>query len=171
MRSLARLSLIAALILPVVACKGPTGVSGDKQLNELSEEEKKTACENIGEYTEEEIGDDRLLRFSCSFTAALTASEAECDLAFDACVAEGKIMSEQESCDVDRELVCEATVEEYEACLDEQIAATIELIDGFSCAAIFASEGEGGGALPEVGPLCTDLAQRCPGLFTAGTEG
>jgi len=167
MRNLARLSLIAALILPTVACKGPTGVKGDKQLNELSEDEKKTACENIEEYFDEEVGDERLLRFSCTFAAAFSGSEAECDLAFDACVAEGKVMSEEgDGCVVDDEIVCEATVEEYEACLDEQIEATIEFIDGFSCAAIFS--GDSGATSPETGPLCTELAQKCPGLFSGG---
>ncbi len=171
MRNLARLSLLSALLLPMAACKGPTGVSGDKQLSELSEDEKKTACENISEYYDKEVGDERLVRFACTFTAAFTSSEAECDVAFEACVAEGMVTESEDSCVVEGDVACDATVEEYEACLDEQIEATVEFIDSFSCAAIFNESGEGSGLGPETGELCTALAQKCPGLFASGSEG
>lgn len=174
MRNLARLSLISALILPAVACKGPTGVSGDKQLSELNEEEQKTACENIDDYFDKEVGDERLVRFACIFTAAFNpevTNEAECDLSLDACLAAGEVMvsEEEDSCVVDGDIACDATVEEYEACLDEQIEATVEFIDSFTCAAIYG--GGEGTTSPETGPLCTALAQKCPGLFSSASEG
>ncbi len=177
MRNLARLSLISALILPVVACKGPTGVSGDKQLSELSEDEKKTACENIGDYYDKEVGEERLVRFGCIFKGAFNpevTNEAECDLSLDACVAAGEVTvsEDDDSCVVDGDIACDATVEEYEACLDEQVEATVEFIDSFTCAAIYGEGGGGGGSLsPETGPLCTALAQKCPGLFSSASEG
>lgn len=171
MRNLARLFLISALLLPMAACKGPTGVKGDKQLSELSEDEKKTACENISDYYDKEVGDERLVRFACTFTAAFTSSEAECDVALEACIAEGMVSESEDSCVVDGEVACDATVEEYEACLDEQIEATVEFIDSFSCAAIFGEGGDSPGVGPETGELCTALAQKCPGLFSAASEG
>ena len=171
-RDFIRITLIAALLVPAAACTGPTGLKGSKQLNELDAGEREEACENIGDYFDKEVGEERMKKLACVFSAATTVAFGgggvpECEIAYDSCLME-PLTQTDDGCGVSDETSCTATVEEYEACLEEQAEGFVTLIDGLSCAAVL----EGGASpIPEAGPECTALASKCPGFFSAGGEG
>ena len=86
---LLRFTLLSALILPAVACKGPTGLKADTKLNELSEDEKDAACDQIETYTKKKIDEEDATRAACVvFASLLSANESDCDAAVESCIAE-----------------------------------------------------------------------------------
>lgn len=163
--------LVAALVVGASACTGFTGIKGSKKISELSADERKEACENTAAHFEEELGADTIKRAACvagGVTAALFAGGGvpECEAAVDLCLMEAT--TEETKCNVDGAPSCEATIEEYEACMDEQIAGLRAFYDGYTCeAALSGSAGE----QPMAGPECMALSQKCPGLFTNQGEG
>ncbi len=176
MRTLLRLSLLSALILPAVACKGPTGLNADKNLNDLSADEKKSGCESLVEYSEKKISEDDVKRLACITVAVLDVafggSEESCNSTYDQCLQEATATQDgNTSCELEGDITCTATVEEYEACVDERIDATLELIKSFSCAELVKMSGEEPAPEGEDESLCSALAQKCPGLFSSEGEG
>jgi len=161
-REFFRITLIAALSLPVVACTGPSGIKGSKQLNELDASERTEACENLDDYYDTEVSEERVRKFVCIFSTILAQDVAECEVAYEACLMEPLMMAEDDSCLVTEPLTCTATVEEMEACFDEQIRDFITLTDMISCQALFAGTVE---LDPPAGPECSALAQKCPDLY------
>ncbi len=177
MRTLLRLTLLSALILPAVACKGPTGLKGDKKLNELSDDEKKSGCESLVEYSDKKISEDDYKRFACTsvaiFDVAFGGTEESCNTAFDQCLQDVTTNEDdtETSCELEGDITCTATVEEYEACVDERIELTLELINSFSCAKLVEMAGDPPPEEEEDDSLCSALAQKCPGLFSSEGEG
>jgi len=173
MNTLLRYTLLSALILPAIACKGPTGISGGKQLNELSDDEQIQACENVEDYYIEEIGEDRLIHGSCVALASFfTSNEDECEVFVDMCKRDAMESEEGEE-EVDEctaeEVSCTATVAEYEACIEEEVEATKDGIDALTCAAIFSDNPPD--MDPPPGPECEAFAKKCPGYLDAPVEG
>jgi hypothetical protein len=168
-RDFFRITLCAALLLPTVACTGPTGLPGGKQLNELDADDRQKACENIQEYYDKEVDDDTAKRYACIFATILATDVDSCEVAYEACLMEPLMENtDDDSCAVTDETTCTATVEEYEACLDEQIAAFKDVSASFSC------EASINGSFmiqTEPGPDCKALADTCPGFFGGGGEG
>ncbi|HFE44373.1 MAG TPA: hypothetical protein ENJ18_02620 [Nannocystis exedens] len=172
MQMLLRFTLLSALILPAAACKGPTGLKADKKLNELSDDEKKSACENLVDYTDKKISEDDVKAAACItvaiFDVTFGGTEESCNSAYDQCLQEATSEPGETSCEIEGDITCTATVEEYEACFDERIDATLELIKSFSCAELVMPSSEP--PAEETDSLCSALAQKCPGLFSSGSE-
>ncbi|MCB9569223.1 MAG: hypothetical protein H6710_18760 [Myxococcales bacterium] len=171
MRLLAHTAIFGALLLSF-GCRGPSGLPGNKQIGELSDDEQKEACENVADYYDKKIGEEKLKDFACVtagvFAAALSGGDvAICEAAYMDCLAapdDGTM--DDTTCEVSNDAPsCTATVAEYDDCLEEQVDALKDFLDGYSCATAASS------MLPETGPACMALAQKCPELFSDNGEG
>lgn len=169
-----RLSLVVvtALVATASACTGPTGIKGSKKISELSADERKEACENAAAYFEAEVGVERIQRTLCVATSVgpvllSGGGVAECEAAVDLCLMNPPMESGTTTCVFDNDQSCEATIEEWETCYDDQIAAIIKVNDATTCEAAI------NGTIPEpdYGANCMALAQKCPGLFSNQGEG
>ncbi|MEZ4448472.1 MAG: hypothetical protein R3B09_03255 [Nannocystaceae bacterium] len=159
--------LVAALAVGASACTGYTGVKGSKKLSELDADERKEVCENSAAHTKEEIGEETIKRYGCVLASVLASGGGvpECEAAVDICVMDATIES-NDTCDVDGDVDCDATIEEYEACGDENIAGLKVFYQTFTCEAAI----NGSVMAPEAGPECQALAKKCPGLFSTMGE-
>jgi hypothetical protein len=162
---------VALLAIGASSCTGYTGIKGSKKLSELDTSERKEVCENSQAHFEEEIGEDRVKNFACVTGAVLSVALSgggvpECEAAVDLCLME-PAMTTTSTCDVDGATSCEATIEEYEACGDENIAALRTFYDGYTCEVALSGSG---GQAPTAGPECQALAKKCPELFTTQGE-
>ena len=165
--------LVAALTVSLAACTGFTGVKGSKKISELSADERKEVCENSAAHFEEEIGAERIKRFGCVTASAISVALSgggvpECEAAVDLCLMMATTDGGTTTCDVDGDPSCEATIEEYEACAEENIASLRAFYDGYTCEVALSGSG---GEMPAAGPECMALAQKCPGLFSNQGEG
>jgi hypothetical protein len=153
-----------------VATGGTTGPSGSPTLASLSPEELLDLCssahaefEASGAWAKAE---DAACRFGGAFTAALLgegASDAElqqlCQDIYDECIAEPA----EPDCG-NSLTTCEATVEEFQACVDEYP----EYIDALDAAFPECSELTAASletlveAEPELPPACALLDEKCP---------
>lgn len=148
----------------VIQAAGPTGLTTDKVLAELSPDERATACENIREHRDASLGEARIVRDSCIYAGIYARSEPLCTAAFAFCVQEAKARPDTRVCELAEATTCTATVAELEACLLERVGDSIDFIDNFSCAAIYSGEFERF-ALPRSLPQCAALSRACPGSF------
>lgn len=163
--------LAATLLVGVSACTGYTGVKGSKTIGELTTDERKEVCENSAAHFEEEIGAERVKRFACVTTAAISVALAgggvpECEAAVDLCLMEATTDDGMTTCNVDGATSCEATIEEYEACGDEQIAGLKTFYDAYTCEAAI----NGTAMAPAAGPECQALSKKCPEIFSGMGE-
>ncbi len=148
---------ISVIALPIVACTGPTGLPGSKQLDELDADERAEACENLADYFDEGIGEERRKKRFCIHVGAQYGDVAECEVAYETCLMEP--YSSEVSCALSGPTSCTATVEELEACFAEEIDTTIAFIDGLTCQAVL--DGVEYDAFG--GPACLTFEQKCPG--------
>lgn len=157
-----------------VAGCGFTGIGGGKQIDSLSEDDRKQVCERTQEHLTDEGFYDDTKRLLCVTTSAVSVSiaggdAAACEAAVSMCLAGDGGASSGDSCDDTSSLTsCTATISEFEDCVDEQIDAMKEAVAAFDCAAALS-----GTQPPEsmAGPACTALAKKCPDYFSGQGEG
>ncbi len=148
----------------VIRVTGPTGLSADRVLAELSPDERATACENIREHRDASLGEARIVRDNCVYAGIYARSEPLCTATFASCVQEAKQRPDTRVCELAEATTCTATVAELEACLLERVEDSIDFIDSFSCAAIYSGQFERF-ALPRSLPNCAALSRACPSFF------
>ena len=174
------------------------GVQGSKTLNQLSPADVQILCKNEEAYFTSPstlfVTQDVTCRLAGLFVALLgsdaTSTDAEiqmmCQQGYSACVSDdGGVTTADDggvtTTDVDAgagsdcagamsaPADCTATVDQYTACLNEEIAelqnsapACNELTQ--AKLAMFASAADGGASMPMAGPACTAFQAACPGI-------
>ena len=137
----------------LTACGGDDG--DDRPVNTLSDDDYVSLCEDQ-EASLSDDDKDGLVGFSCLLAEAF---QTACDQTrLDACIAAGY---ESEACTppgADDEIrMCEATVDEFQACADAQID-TFHMYSDATCADL---QGE----QPATPAACATLMEKCPELF------
>jgi hypothetical protein len=142
------------------ACGGiNSGVDGGKKMSELSADEAKTLCQAEGEYTEKQISEDDAKKFACVFAGKLAEGfGGMCQESYDECMMTATTEEEEgDSCDMAMAAMgCDITVDEYEACREESIQATADLIKDISCDSTEADLDT------TSGEACTAIKDKCP---------
>lgn len=157
-----------------VAGCGFTGIGGGKQIDSLSEDDRKQVCERTQEHLQDEGFYEDTKRLLCVATSAASVSiaggdAAACEAAVSTCLKSDSGTSSGDSCaDTSSLSSCPATISEFEDCIDEQIDAMKEAAAAFDCAAALS-----GTQPPEsmAGPACMALAKKCPDYFSGQGEG
>ncbi len=156
-----------------------TGLSDTRLLSSVTPEEATQACESIESAFSARLDVQSALAAVCELVgAALSDTEAQCRQVADDCVAqaqrgEGMLKEEDFEQDFDcdeeesqQELAsCEATVGEFEQCMNDQLALAEQTLAAFSCANApnttpeALSEAQAGPPLPA---SCEALEEKCP---------
>jgi hypothetical protein len=150
-----------------------TGVSGDKPLNTLSQDEATKVCKSVGDWSKRAFSEEKLKEIPCKLTAALfgaLAGDAEqarmaCTQTYNSCLQQPAMPSQQESTCGMVDSNCTATVAEMEACLNELPKA----FDDFA-AALPSCDALGSGMMSMPfnleslnPPACKTFESKCPG--------
>jgi hypothetical protein len=166
-----------------------TGLPAEAKLSELEASEAPALCDAIEQGIDEVLPESEVKRLSCTFAAVVSmnlseSSEVdvdECESYVDDCLAGEKSSesgisidewSSQTTCDqtaVTEDIgECEATVAEYEACLNSALQAFAILRDTLRCSA-FENPDKVRDALsmpdPALSNACKPLEEKCAGLF------
>jgi len=193
MKNLALTSIAILLTtMSLAGCKGGgggvnSGVDSTKTGEELSEEEIAKLCEATADYVTSELdtkdGACRMVAFPAAFVAyALGGGDEDamreaCTEAYEECLEEDEEQEETVQCEDTPESIsdCEATVAEYETCVEDRVAEMKDLEKTVpTCAELSEDDLEELADLIEDGPTgttksCEDLADSCPVL--AGLSG
>jgi hypothetical protein len=170
-----------------------TGLPAEAKLSELESAETPALCDAIEEGIDEVLPESEVKRLSCTFAAVLSMNLTEestkidvdeCESYVDDCLAGEKSSengasldlegwSSQTTCDqaaVAADIQeCEATVAEYEACLNDALQTFVTFRDALRCSAlgdpdkvreVFSSMPD-----PSTSDACKPLEQKCAGLF------
>jgi hypothetical protein len=168
-----------------------TGLPAEAKLSELESSEAPALCEAIEAGIEDVLPESEVKRLGCTFAAVLSMNLSEessevdvdaCESYVDDCIA-GKTSetsvgidleewSSQTTCDesavTERIGECDATVAEYEACLDAALQAFATLREALRCSA-FEDPDKVRDALtmpdPALSDACKPFEQKCAGLF------
>lgn len=158
------LAAIALTALTAAACS-ITGINGNKKISELDADERVQACENTREYYEKKISEDDAKHVGCVTAGVLAASfgggdVSICTGAYDECMAKPVEQNEQDACEPGDDSTCDATISDYEDCLEEQVEEYKDLIDRYTCATGL----DGSVSIEqEAGPACKAFYEQCPG--------
>ena len=158
-----------------------SGLSGDKQLGSLTDDESAALCKKLSEYFADggavsKNFQEVTCRVTGVFFAAIfggmstdAALQASCKSTYDACVAAPTTSSE--SCKKP-DASCTATTSEYEACVNDSIkqigqlgtaVPTCDKLTVASAGALFA-----GGSASESPASCQAVSAKCPDAPTSG---
>lgn len=175
--------LVALSLLGVVGCGSTsdgggggggftTGLPRSKQLKDVTAAEAKQACLK-SQSASGSVSDDAV-RGICSYQLGLQGGEAACTPAnVDKCVADYKkdvTPPDPAECDdvaddMDRLADCAATVGEWEDCINQQLANTVEAYSSLTCTSTQIPS-------PAKPAVCSTLETKCPKLFEDdGEEG
>lgn len=168
--------MLAAGLLVFGACGGDdgdgsdfsSGVSGSKQVAQLTPAEEKTFCDNRDKFYETKYADSvadfcRLGAHAALTTLgdALNAAQSEkiCTDAVATCLSEVDKDSEPEICEFAKD--CKATVAEVEACLKDSTKLLADAASKTpSCVQI--ASGAKLGTAPQSPTSCVNLRKKCP---------
>lgn len=163
------LSALTIFSLSAAACGGDddgnggggSGVEASKALTELTAAERQDVCD----YGDSLFSKTDSKKFGCFFSAIFaTENEAECQTAYEACLAGPDDAESGFSCPVEEEppaCAAEITVGEMEACARDQAKQVSSALSTLSCA----SDGSELSSLSEVPPSCKPIVAKCPELF------
>ncbi len=174
-----RSALLSALLL--CACQSPVVLSGlpeETPLNTLSEGDSKSACDNIDAYHDNALDEGERWRLRCMFGSMIVGGACEeysqCEATPQdiddpdlADLADYQGAEEALECNLNQEIECTATIEEYEACIVENTQRLEKLLSEFTCfdETASAEEYEAHRELMrlafKVGPECTSLGMKC----------
>lgn len=157
---------VVALLTTSCSSTGVSGLPSGKKLAELTDEDVKTACEETK--SSPLVTEQELKRVACvgAGAGAISASIPQaqwpdaCQAAYDNCV---NAATTTKSTDCSAQSAsqfagCQATVEEYEACLQEHADA----VKAFSFNCKDAIQGTGKTDQLKPGQKCEAFAQLCP---------
>ncbi|MEI9942570.1 MAG: hypothetical protein WDO69_35600 [Pseudomonadota bacterium] len=147
-----------------------SGVSGDKQLGALTDQEFQGVCKNLSDYFSSGAVGKGFEEFTCRFegllagVAAQTDAElqAACKATYDQCVAAPTTTTE--TC-TKPDASCTATVAEYDACVNDSakalttLANSIPSCDKLTMASLGMIAVDDSTATPA---SCTTLQTKCP---------
>ncbi|MEZ4381199.1 MAG: hypothetical protein R3A79_07610 [Nannocystaceae bacterium] len=158
MRGLPRIAVAAALVAVAVAACGEEDVPKDTRLDALDADEFAEVCLRAVTRYVDEVGQARWHKEFCVDAEVASGDVAACEAAVDACLTEPYSLSVSQCvvvADLER---CTATVEELDACFDEERGRISAYIDALSCASAI------GGAAHEgfAGPACLAFGAKCP---------
>ncbi len=162
-----RLCLMIA-VLAMGACgdsgRIDLGLPRGKALNEITDAEARTICENV-DPADIEITFSR--EQECTIGAVFASStQAQCEMLRDACLArppEPRPTPEQQDCSMAETsdfADCRATVGEAEDCLNDYLDASESYLKGLTCADAATATDE-----PPLPPSCVSIQDRCPSLL------
>ena len=150
-----------------------TTLNGSTALNALSATQATQLCNDTYAYFGTAIPQAttckwRALTYGASSSAPdNTTLETKCTQQQTACLQGGDPWATNDGCN-DVPSTCTATVAEYSACISDEVAAFIQVVDGFPmCSSLMMSntsaimDAEAGGTTPA---SCTSLANKCPDL-------
>jgi hypothetical protein len=170
-----------------------TGLPSDQKFSSLTDAEIQSACKSVSEAAASFATPDRSLRSNCfgkGLAGAITASAdggsltvdvAKCQMLTDACVAdpasagvevdaEGDTGIDCMGADPAEFADCEATVGEFEGCMNKILASYRQLLSSLTCA-----NGQtllmSGGPMPadtSTIPECMSLSTKCPNVELPG---
>lgn len=164
------------------------GVEETTTLSSLDEEQRGNLCVQLEAYAQSQFTEQELKEAGCSaagvFAAAFSGGGAEvCRQTYDECLAapaedvpasENGEEQEESACDPDKLQECDATVEEMEACMYEQVYASKQALSLLNCNAISGNIELGDGdqdAEEMLGPKCAALKEKCPDAIPQSDAG
>lgn len=161
--------LLLALVLPACGGGGGSGVDGDKELGELSQEEVVEFCE----WSLDLVSRDDTIRFGCYLAAlALSGGDAEqCQEIADQCIEEEAAEPDEPSEEVCAEAegfppcAAELTVDQLESCSEDSADQLHDVAEDISC----------DGAVEDFEDIespgsCDVIEEACPDLFDDDPE-
>lgn len=177
------ITVSVAMAAGAAGCSGfNPGVSQSKNLNELSDEEAKTLCEDTQTYYEETITDEDFKQFGCyisgQIAGATSASDSDsefdsavCEETVDECLAqESEDGLEREEIDCSQAQVpeeCDVAVSEYVDCIEATVEDLQQEISELTCEEPLEEETEEESTIEE----CQNLPDNCsPVVSTSATE-
>ena len=175
------IALTALSLVAGAACSStPTlssGVDGNKNLSEISTDEKKSLCEALTKtgLDFQESAKEGLCKFGGALAAAFAGGEAACDAAVKMCTeAPATVSQTAADCEGSVDLSgCNATVEELETCYNETLGILADFYDelgGQSCGELLSSSGSGPTGTPPAEPeACKTLKSKCPNAPLPGS--
>lgn len=142
---------------------GGGGVSGGARVNDLTASERQSLCEDFAaKFTKL---DRAIIKLDCT-DDGLVAEDDEagsCDDVRTECIADAEVEVEISCDDAPEEVTggdeCDATVAQFEACIDALVSMTEKLANDYTCetAEDFDDVEE-----PDLPKACTDLQDACP---------
>ena len=160
---------LAFALLTACSSGYSSGVDGSKPFSTITEDEARTACNNLEDYLTSTFPEQQRIELRCYLGALsdVTAGPPECEAAFNACVAE---TTDAEPLDIDCNTpmiddTCNATVAQVEDCITALFDAQLERQSMISC--------EVAGNLPELErlaeeipppPECSSIESICPNI-------
>ncbi len=148
-------------------------VDNSKQVGQLTEAEAGVMCEQTMKAMEGAISKSD----TCTLTGLLTAAfaggdKAVCQEAYEECMNKPEEPEDEDDCKLDDEdsklTDCTATVGEFEACINDTIAATSEAYEGLSCDTDVETLDSMGDNLEPAS--CKAIEKKCPGLAEEDEE-
>lgn len=161
------LMTLATLALSAAACgnDGPisTGLSRDKQLSELTDADARTACSNIAA---EDLSLDLSREQECTLAGVYSSeTPAGCEEVRTACLAaeptepEPTEPTDCSGATAEDVAGCDATVGEFEDCLNAQYTGQVDYLNALSC-------DDAGTEIRIPTPTeCQSIEAACPGLI------
>ena len=139
---------------------GGGGVSGGSRVNDLTASERQSLCKDFAAKFSKL--DTAIIKLDCT-DDGLVAEDDEsgtCEEVRSACIEDTEVEVEI-ACDEAPEEVtggeeCDATVAQFEACIDALVSATEKLADDYTCETADQVEE------PDIPKACTDLEDACP---------
>jgi hypothetical protein len=164
------------------------GSSSGRRISDLSASESQELCSAFAQQVNQALGSGGIGRLTCTFTALFQSAQVDgngqqtvdrvaCQNAVDACIARETDDSGAIQCDPDEFRAdsqdCNATVSDFQNCINASLAQTAQLLDTFNCQTVTdpvaAQEalGSSGGMPAE----CASLQAACPGLLDDMDDG
>lgn len=149
-----------------------TGIEGDRQLDDLSDEEAQQACRELESYLLTSIDPDEIQRATCTATGIAsenTVPGTTCEAVVDDCTAEPAdpldLDFDCDSATADPLSTCQATVAELEACITEMTGNLDATFSELTCD--IADDPDWSTQLEEItadlqSPSCEQLEDDCP---------
>lgn len=153
-----------------------SGLSGDKQLGSLTDQEFAGLCQKLHDYVSTSSFLEKAEEFSCRISGLFVATlsnaqtdaelQSSCKTAYNACLAAPTTTTE--TC-TKPDATCTATVAEYEACMSDSIEAFGEALKAVpACSeltlALLAMSGDD--MMSQEPASCTALKAKCPSAPT-----
>ncbi|MET0409912.1 MAG: hypothetical protein ABW217_01385 [Polyangiaceae bacterium] len=159
-----------------------TGIAEDKALSDVTSEEYRGACENMGDQMREVINPDAVLNLYCTvMAAAQTETEAECNDEKADCLEESRdLLGDAGEIELDCSSVsefqgCDVTVGVLESCLTDTLDVFRSVLGRYSCADAGTLSEEAfdeiGASLDAEPPAsCEPLIDQCDGAGVIGDD-
>lgn len=147
-----------------------SGTEDATLLGDLSEEQAVLLCEAQAAYLASQISEEQAQRIVCIssaiFGSAFSEEGRSCDEVYNACLAGGSTVEEEEEgcADAGSQIAeCSATIGELEACMKEQ-AETLREFASLTCADLDDSTPIMSDESTSAESACTALSEACPSL-------